>query len=112
MPKMPALPLAALALTLSLGGCVIAPLGPAAGADEGDGPVVEVAPPPPRDELRPLAPGPGYIWIGGNWAWQLGRHVWIGGRWTLPPAGRVWVPGQWNHRGHGWRWHPGYWGRR
>lgn len=102
---------AAIALGLTLCGCVIAPVGPGPGSDD-DGPVVDTAPPAPRYEVMPAAPGPGYAWIGGYWAWQLGRHVWIGGRWALPPAGRAWVPGQWHRHGHGWRWRQGYWGRR
>lgn len=103
---------AALALGLALSGCVIAPVGPGQRPyGDDDGPVVEVAPPPLRYEVRPMAPGPGYAWIGGYWSWQLGRHVWIGGRWALPPSGRVWVPGQWHRQDRGWRWQRGYWGR-
>ncbi|MCZ2439049.1 MAG: hypothetical protein LC119_02595 [Burkholderiales bacterium] len=105
-------PLAAAALGLALTGCVIAPVGPGPGGYD-DGPVVEVAPPPPRYEVRPLPPGPGYVWIGGYWTWQLGRHVWIGGRWAMPPSpGRAWVPGYWYRSGPGWRWRDGYWRRR
>jgi hypothetical protein len=104
-------PIAAFALTLALDGCVIAPLGPRHGGYD-DGPVVYTEPPPPRYEVAPAAPGTGYVWIGGHWAWQLGRHVWIGGRWALPPAGQVWVPGLWYRHDRGWRWRDGYWGRR
>jgi hypothetical protein len=28
-----------------------------------------------------VAPGPGYIWIGGYWSWTGGRHVWSRGHW-------------------------------
>lgn len=102
----------AAATVLALGGCVIAPL-PARGPYASEqGPVVEVAPPSPQYEVVPASPGAGYVWIGGYWTWQLGRHVWIGGRWALPPAGHVWVPGYWGRAGHGWRWHGGYWGHR
>lgn len=113
MTPTPWRPAAALALALTLGGCVIAPLGPRHGAyGYDDGPVVGTEPPPPRYEAAPGAPGPGYVWIGGYWAWQLGRHVWIGGRWALPPAGHLWVPGLWQRHDRGWRWRDGHWRRR
>jgi WXXGXW repeat (2 copies) len=101
------------ALALLLGGCVIAPYGyrhDRYSAEEG--PVVGVAPPSPQYESAPAAPGPGHVWIGGYWGWNLGRHVWIGGRWALPPSGHAWVPGYWGRHQHGWRWRGGYWGRR
>ena len=109
-------PAVAGALVLLLGGCVVAPYG---GYGYGrdpyaaeEGPVVGVAPPPSRYEAVPVAPGPGYVWIGGYWGWNLGRHVWIGGRWAMPPAGHAWVPGAWGRHGDGWRYRGGYWGRR
>lgn len=106
-------PVAAAALALALGGCVIAPPGPPYGGHPyDDGPVVGIEPPPARYESPPPAPGPAYVWIGGHWRWQLGRHVWIGGRWALPPAGQVWVPGLWYRHDRGWRWRDGHWGRR
>lgn len=104
---------AACALAVVLGGCVIAPLGSRYdrySAEEG--PIVATAPPAPQYEGTPAAPGPGYVWIGGYWGWNLGRHVWIGGRWALPPAGHAWVPGYWGRHAQGWRWQGGYWGRR
>ncbi|MFY7903528.1 MAG: YXWGXW repeat-containing protein, partial [Rubrivivax sp.] len=97
---------------VALTGCVIAPLPPAGPWRSDEGPVVDAPPPPPRYEAVPVAPGVAYVWIGGHWAWQAGRHVWIGGRWALPPAGHAWVPGYWGRHGPGWRWHGGYWRRR
>ena len=112
-----------------LSGCVVVPYGrrhgpyaqqPAGrdqgsqgGYDDGDeGPVVNVAPPPLQVEVVPYAPGPAYVWIGGYWGWNLGRHIWIGGRWALPPGrGYAWSPGRWNRYGPGWRWQGGRWGR-
>ncbi len=110
-------PATAAVLALALGGCVIAPLGPRHGGygpvdRPVDGPVVGVEPPAPHHEHVPAAPGHAYVWIGGSWVWQLGRHVWIGGRWALPPSGHAWVPGRWHSQGQGWRWRGGYWGRR
>ena len=111
------LTLLALGLLLALGGCVIAPASPhvhpwppVAGGPPG--PVIEVPPPPRLQEPMPVAPGPAHVWIGGYWAWHLGRHVWVAGRWALPPPGQYWVPGYWGRHGPGWRWHGGYWRRR
>lgn len=101
------------ALALTLGGCVIAPLGPYRAPYAGEaGPVVDAPPPQPQYEVIPAAPGLGHVWIDGYWGWNLGRHVWIGGRWALPPAGHAWVPGYWGRHERGWRWRGGYWGRR
>ena len=115
---------AAAVAVAGLGGCVVVPYGhgryrsAGGGVDrDGDGvpdygPVVEVAPPPLQVEVVPVSPGAAYIWIGGYWGWNLGRHVWIGGRWGLPPArGYAWVPGAWGRHGPGWRYRGGYWGR-
>lgn len=104
----------ALLLAAALGGCVIAPYGYGPGSYDpyGSGPVVEQAPPPPLYEVAPPSPGAAYVWIGGHWGFNLGRHVWIGGRWALPPAGHAWAPGTWNRYDRGWRWRDGYWRRR
>jgi len=39
-------------------------------------------PPPARDEVVPVGPFVGAVWVGGHWFWGRGR------RW-------VWVPGYW-----------------
>src|SRR5882724_6640122 len=54
---------------------------------------VEGAEPPPAPiiESVTVAPGPEFIWIGGNWAWGGGRWNWERGRWARPPhAGARW----------------------
>lgn len=100
------------AVLVSLGGCVIAPLGSHYDPYRSvEGPTVDAAPPPPRVEVVPVAPAIGYVWIGGHWLWHLGRHAWIGGRWAAPPRGHGWAPGHWGRHGHGWRWRGGYWRR-
>jgi hypothetical protein len=58
---------------------------------------------------RPLAPGPDYIWISGEWVWSGGRYAWHEGRWEKRHEGRVWHEGHWNQHGHGWRWERGHW---
>ena len=71
--------------------------------------VVTEAPPPPPVETVTLAPGPGYIWIGGDWVWN-GRWVWVGGHWGRPPYPHaVWVPNYWHRGPHGWYQRPGHW---
>lgn len=71
--------------------------------------VVAQPPPPPPMETVMVAPGPGYIWVGGEWAWQ-GRWVWVAGGWVLPPYPyAVWIGGRWSHGSHGWRREPGHW---
>ncbi|HXB91359.1 MAG TPA: hypothetical protein VNU72_03685 [Puia sp.] len=59
---------------------------------------------------RPVAPGPDYVWIDGDWVWSGGTYVWHEGRWDHAREGRVWVHGSWEHHGtRGYRWHRGYW---
>ena len=65
------------------------------------------APPPPRVvAVRPLAPGPEFIWIEGYW-YLVGHHYrWHPGYWTRPPyPGAHWVVPY--HDGR--RYFGGYW---
>src|SRR4029453_12974737 len=71
---------------------------------------VKVAPPAPIAEVRVVAPGPGYVWVGGFHRWDGKAYAWVPGRWALPPrAGVVWVPGHWKKHAHGWYWVEGHW---
>ncbi|PWU08065.1 MAG: hypothetical protein C5B50_30330 [Verrucomicrobia bacterium] len=71
--------------------------------------VVQGPPPAPPTETIVATPGPGYIWIAGEWVWE-GQWVWVGGHWTLPPApGAVWVHAYWARGPHGWFWARGHW---
>ena len=64
------------------------------------------APPPPRVYARPVAPGPGYVWVDGYWYPVDGRYVWHRGYWTEPPyGGAIWVGPRWE----GGRYYNGYW---
>ena len=100
-----------------LTGCVVAPAYPtypAYGSDVvvGDA-YAPMAPPPLRNEVIPVAPAPGYVWIGGSWGWGGGRYNWNPGRWSMPPRpGYGWHEGGWNHGPGGWRGHGGHWGPR
>jgi hypothetical protein len=72
-------------------------------------PVPTVAPPPPLQETIIVAPGPGYVWVAGDWVWR-GGWIWLGGHWVIPPRpGAIWVRGYWRGGPHGWRQMPGHW---
>ncbi|MFI5152330.1 MAG: YXWGXW repeat-containing protein [Chitinophagales bacterium] len=58
---------------------------------------------------RPLAPGPGYVWIGGDWLWEGGRYAWHPGHWERPRSGHRWVEGHWQSEHKGWKWYHGHW---
>lgn len=71
---------------------------------------VSVAPPAPIAEVRVVAPGPGYVWVGGFHRWDGKAYAWVPGRWALPPHGHAaWVAGHWKHHAHGWYWVDGHW---
>lgn len=72
--------------------------------------VVKIAPPAPIVETRGVAPGAGYIWIGGYHRWNGTAYVWVPGKWELPPRPRArWVPHHWVHRNGGWVFVEGHW---
>ena len=71
--------------------------------------VVDQPPPPPPVETVVVAPGPGYIWVGGEWVWN-GRWIWVSGHWGYPPYPRaIWVRGGWSQGPHGWHREAGHW---
>jgi uncharacterized protein YcfJ len=73
--------------------------------------VMEGTPPPPAPppETMVVAPGPGYVWVGGEWVWN-GGWVWVGGHWAYPPQPHaIWISGYWWRDYHGWHRAPGYW---
>ena len=74
--------------------------------------VVVAAPPPPMPaETVVIAPGPDYVWVGGEWVWN-GGWVWVGGRWMLPPYPHaVWIRGSWSRGPHGYYRMSGHWRR-
>jgi len=74
--------------------------------------VVQQAPPPPPTETIVVAsPGPGYIWVGGEWVWN-GRWFWRAGYWGYPPyPSAVWIGGGWHQGPRGWYHSPGHWRR-
>lgn len=72
---------------------------------------VQTAPPPLPDYPQPFAPGPGYIWTPGYWAWGAYGYYWVPGTWVLAPqVGLLWTPGYWAWNDGFYWWHYGYWG--
>jgi outer membrane lipoprotein SlyB len=74
--------------------------------------VVQQPPPPPPAETVVIAPpGPGFVWVGGEWVWN-GRWFWRAGYWGRPPYPHaVWVRGDWRREPGGWHHAPGHWRR-
>jgi WXXGXW repeat (2 copies) len=71
---------------------------------------VRIGPPVPIVEVRPVAPGPRYVWVDGYHRWDGRAYAWVPGRWVLPPrAHAVWVPGRWVHEKRGYYWVDGHW---
>ena len=71
--------------------------------------LVATAPPPAPVETVVISPGPGYVWVGGEWVWN-GGWVWVGGHWVLPPYPHaVWTGGYWGRGPRGWYRSPGHW---
>lgn len=59
---------------------------------------------------RPAAPGPGYIWVNGEWL-RRGRHYnYRQGYWAPPrPRYHQYREGRWQQRRNGYYWVPGRW---
>jgi len=71
--------------------------------------IIQNEPPAPYAEVIGVPPTPGYIWIGGAWFWEGGRHVWHGGYWSAPRSGHYWVGHHWERVGNGWHFREGHW---
>ncbi|MCE9669271.1 hypothetical protein LY474_15780 [Myxococcus stipitatus] len=71
------------------------------------------APPPPREEVRPIAPATNLVWQPGYWYWAGSRWDWVGGTWAAAPrAGLVFVSPRWVLRGANWHFVGGGWAPR
>ncbi len=69
------------------------------------------APPALPTYEQPPAPGDGYIWTPGYWAYGPGGYYWVPGAWVLPPyEDALWTPGYWGYAPTGYFWNAGYWG--
>lgn len=70
---------------------------------------IQQAPPPPPVDTVVVAPGPEFVWIGGEWVWN-GGWFWVGGHWGYPPHWHaVWIGGRSWHDDHGWHNTRGHW---
>jgi len=68
-------------------------------------------PPPLPDYDQPPAPGDGYIWTPGYWAWGADGYYWVPGAWVEPPyTAALWTPGYWGFYGGRYLFYPGHWG--
>ncbi len=74
---------------------------------------VTVAPPPLPVYAQPVAPGPGFIWTPGYWAYGPEGYFWVPGTWVVAPfTGALWTPGYWAWSNGVYGWRAGYWGPR
>jgi len=74
---------------------------------------VGIAPPLIPVYDQPIAPGYGYLWTPGYWAYGPDGYYWVDGAWVYPPyEGALWTPGYWGWGGGVYLWNAGYWGRR
>jgi hypothetical protein len=72
---------------------------------------VGIAPPALPVYEQPIAPGDGYLWTPGYWAYGPDGYFWVPGTWVLPPqSGFLWTPGYWGWGGSAFIFHAGYWG--
>lgn len=74
----------------------------------------EVGGPPPalQDDVVIASPGPGYVWIGGDYEWNVGakEYRWRAGRWEQPPRARAsWQKGHYEMRNGRHYYRPGHW---
>ena len=73
---------------------------------------VRVGPPPPRREVVPRPPRPGWVWRPGYNRWDGRSYVWVPGSYAAPPYARArWVPGHWRNTPRGYIWVDGHWAR-
>jgi hypothetical protein len=88
--------------------------------------VIEKAMPAPIVEVVPAAPGPGFNWVPGHWAWRGGAWFWVKGHHirgvvpvmpvpvvevvpARPSPAHTWVKGHHVFEEGRWVWHPGLW---
>src|SRR3984957_6533396 len=72
---------------------------------------VGFAPPVLPVYVQPVAPGDGYLWNPGYWAYGPEGYYWVPGVWVRPPSvGVLWTPGYWGWGGSAFIFHEGYWG--
>jgi hypothetical protein len=79
-------------------------------AEAGTRVYVRVGPPAPVVHVRPVAPGPRYVWTPGYYRYDRRAYVWTPGVWVVPPRRHaVWVEPRWVRDRHGWYFVAGHW---
>jgi WXXGXW repeat (2 copies) len=72
---------------------------------------ITIAPPALPIYSQPMAPGEGYLWTPGYWAYGDEGYFWVPGTWVMAPeAGLLWTPGYWGWNNNSYAWNDGYWG--
>ncbi len=90
---------------------VLLAISAASSAQIGFGISIRIAPPELPVYDQPIAPGDGYIWTPGYWAYGDDDYYWVPGTWVMAPeVGYLWTPGYWGGEGDGYIFHEGYWG--
>lgn len=90
---------------------VLLAISAASSAQIGFGVSIIIAPPELPVYEQPIAPGDGYIWTPGYWAYGDDDYYWVPGTWVMAPeVGYLWTPGYWGWFDNGYRFHDGYWG--
>ncbi|HEY2648518.1 MAG TPA: hypothetical protein VGI38_04965 [Puia sp.] len=59
--------------------------------------------------VRPVSPGPGYVWIDGEWEYSGGSYHRREGSWQQAREGHTWKSGYWENNNKGYKWHKGGW---
>jgi len=72
--------------------------------------IVQVAPPPLREEVAP-SPRRGYVWVAGHWGWRNQHHQWVKGTWIRERRGYVYNQPTWVEREGRWHMESGSWRR-
>ena len=90
---------------------VLLAISAASSAQIGIGISIRIAPPELPVYDQPMAPGDGYIWTPGYWAYGDDDYYWVPGTWVMAPeVGYLWTPGYWGADGDDYIFHEGYWG--
>src|SRR5580704_5900775 len=90
---------------------VLLAISAASSAQIGVGISIRIAPPELPVYEQPIAPGDGYIWTPGYWAYGDVDYYWVPGTWVMAPeVGYLWTPGYWGWDNSGYLFHDGYWG--
>jgi hypothetical protein len=90
---------------------VLLAISAASSAQIGVGISIRIAPPELPVYDQPIAPGDGYIWTPGYWAYGDDDYYWVPGTWVMAPeVGYLWTPGYWGGDGDDYIFHEGYWG--